>query len=83
MTTSSPISRASGRHRKSIEHNVLSVVLGDLLITPWYPSFYPQEMIGNKVDRLYVCQWCFRYSKELMPYVAHTVSDERLLNGPV
>ncbi|PSK46369.1 hypothetical protein B9Z65_5337 [Elsinoe australis] len=71
MTSSSPLSRPSERHRKHAEHNVMSVVLGDLLIKPWYPSFYPQELIGNKVERLYVCQWCFRYSKELMPFVAH------------
>ncbi|PNS20730.1 hypothetical protein CAC42_2975 [Sphaceloma murrayae] len=34
----------------------MSVVLGNLLIKPWYPSFYPQDLIGNKVERLYkVC----------------------------
>ncbi|KAG8628675.1 hypothetical protein KVT40_002540 [Elsinoe batatas] len=71
MTTTSPISHTSERTRKHAEHNVQSVVLGNLLIKPWYPAFYPQELIGNKVERLYVCQWCFRYSKELMPFVAH------------
>lgn len=72
MSPSSPISRASERGRKQVEHNVLSVVLGNLLIKPWYPSFYPQELVGSKIDRLYICQWCFRYSKELMPFVSHT-----------
>lgn len=55
------------------EPNVLNVVLGNLLIKPWYPSFYPEDLVGKVVDRLYVCQACFRYSKELMPYLAHMV----------
>ncbi|GAB7348358.1 hypothetical protein MBLNU459_g6800t1 [Dothideomycetes sp. NU459] len=57
--------------KPSMEPNVLNVVLGNLLVKPWYPSFYPEDLVGRKVDRLYVCQWCFRYSKELMPYLAH------------
>lgn len=54
--------------------NVLEVVLGSLLIKPWYPSFYPEELIGRCVGRLYVCQWCFRYSKELAGFLGHLVS---------
>lgn len=53
--------------------NVLNVVLGNLLIKPWYPSFYPEDLVGKVVDRLYICEACFRYSKELMPYLAHMV----------
>ena len=54
--------------------NVLDVVLGDTIFSTWYPSFYPEEIIGREVQRLYVCQWCFKYSKELMPFAAHVVS---------
>lgn len=76
-TTIPSVLRTPERDRKRThrhaEHNVLSVVLGNLLIEPWYPSFYPQDLIGNKVERLYVCKCCFKYSKELMPYVAHMV----------
>lgn len=50
-----------------------NVVLGNVQIKPWYPSFYPEEIVGRKVERLYVCQSCFRYSKELMPYLGHVV----------
>lgn len=57
-----------------MEPNVLNVVLGDLLVKPWYPSFYPEELVGRRVERLYVCQWCFKYSKELIPFLGHTVS---------
>ncbi|CAD0030141.1 unnamed protein product [Aureobasidium pullulans] len=53
------------------EPNVLNVVLGNLQIKPWYPSFYPEDLVGRKAERLYVCECCFRYSKELMPYLAH------------
>lgn len=55
------------------EPNVLNVVLGNLQIKPWYPSFYPEDLVGRKAERLYVCECCFRYSKELMPYLAHRV----------
>ncbi|KAJ9659000.1 SAS complex subunit [Coniosporium apollinis] len=58
----------------AMENNVRNVVLGDLLIKPWYTSFYPEELVGRQVDRLYVCQWCFKYSRELMPFLGHVKS---------
>lgn len=27
--------------------------------------------MGRKVERLYVCQWCFKYSKELVGFLGH------------
>jgi hypothetical protein len=59
--------------KPSVTPNVLEVIFGSLLIKPWYPSFYPEELVGRKVERLYVCQWCFKYSKELMGYLGHLV----------
>ena len=59
--------------RTHADLNILNVVLGNLLIKPWYPSFYPKELVGQRTERLYVCQWCFKYSKELVPYVSHLV----------
>lgn len=58
---------------KPADLNVRNVVLGDILFKAWYPSFYPEELIGRELERLFVCQWCFKYSKDLMPYLAHTV----------
>ena len=58
---------------KPADLNVRNVVLGDILFKTWYPSFYPEELVGRELERLFVCQWCFRYSKDLMPYLAHTV----------
>lgn len=60
--------------KPSVDPNVLEVVFGSLLIKPWYPSFYPEELVGRKVERLYVCQWCFKYSVQLMKFLEHLVS---------
>ena len=55
--------------------NVGNVVLGNLRISPEYPSFYPEDLIGGRQAQwLYVCSWCFRYTHELMKYAAHCVS---------
>jgi histone acetyltransferase HTATIP len=59
--------------KASVTPNVLEVVFGSLLIKPWYPSFYPEQIVGRKVERLYVCQWCFKYSKELISFLGHLV----------
>ncbi|KAL9602948.1 MAG: hypothetical protein Q9219_001473 [cf. Caloplaca sp. 3 TL-2023] len=71
--TASPIAPSASVTRlpKSAVPNVQHVVLGDLLFKPWYPSYYPEEFIGKDVDRLYICQWCFKYSRDLVPYLAH------------
>ncbi|KAI4794566.1 uroporphyrinogen-III synthase-like protein, partial [Aureobasidium sp. EXF-8846] len=60
------------------EPNVLNVVLGNIQIKPWYPSFYPEDLVGRKAERLYVCECCFRYSRELMPYLAHRLYSQNL-----
>lgn len=55
--------------------NVENIVLGNLHIKPWYPSFYPEDLVGGrKTDWLYICQWCFKYTSELLKYSAHCVS---------
>jgi hypothetical protein len=61
-------------HKPPVTPNVLEVVFGSLLIKPWYPSFYPEELVGRQVERLYVCQWCFKYSKELLAFLGHVVN---------
>ncbi|KAI9816606.1 MAG: hypothetical protein M1827_001739 [Pycnora praestabilis] len=57
--------------KNAADRNIAHVVLGDLCFPTWYHSFYPEELVGRQTDRLYVCRWCFKYSKELMPYLAH------------
>ena len=64
---------AQRNSEKPVDLNIRKVILGDILFDPWYPSFYPEELVGREVDRLNVCQWCFKYSKDLVPYLAHIV----------
>jgi len=54
--------------------NVETIVLGNALFKTWYGSFYPEEAVGRNVKRLHVCQLCFKYSKEVGPYLKHMVS---------
>ncbi|MCJ1282826.1 hypothetical protein MMC26_002152 [Xylographa opegraphella] len=66
--------RTGGATPLKASRNVLNVVLGDIMFPTWYPSFYPEELVGKDTDRLYVCQWCFKYSKEVVPFLTHVVS---------
>ncbi|KAF3035101.1 hypothetical protein E8E12_003762 [Didymella heteroderae] len=71
MENGTSVSPAPNSDDKPATPNVLEVVFGSLLIKPWYPSFYPEELVGRKVERLYVCQWCFKYTKELTGFIKH------------
>ena len=65
-------------NRPPMQPNVANAVLGNLHIKPWYPSFYPEDLRGGrKTDWLYVCQWCFKYTHEIMKYSAHCVRTQR------
>ncbi|KAK4574088.1 SAS complex subunit [Recurvomyces mirabilis] len=69
--------------RPPMQPNVANVVLGNLHIKPWYPSFYPEDMIGGRrAEWLYVCQWCFRYSSEILKYSAHCKACPLQTNRP-
>jgi hypothetical protein len=74
-TIASPQHHTPARTPMHGPHNVGNVVLGNLRITPEYPSFYPEDLIGGRTAQwLYVCHSCFRYTHELMKYAAHCVS---------
>jgi hypothetical protein len=73
-TTNGVSNNAKSEKKESMEPNVKEVVLGNLWVKPWYRSYYSEEIVGrNFLDRLYVCQWCFKYTKDLAPYLGHTV----------
>ena len=77
MSPNSPIALTSPRtpNRTLLPPDVSNVVLGNLHVKPQYPSFYPEDMMGGKkVDWLYVCQWCFKYTHEILKFGAHCVS---------
>ncbi|KAI4125400.1 MAG: hypothetical protein LQ338_004262 [Usnochroma carphineum] len=71
--TPSPLapSSRSAPSPKSANPNVQQVVLGDIIFKTWYPSYYPEELVGRDIDRLYVCQWCFKYCRDVVPFLAH------------
>ena len=61
---------------KRLKPDIHHVIFGDLLFQTWYPSFYPDAFIGTALDRLYVCQWCFKYTKEEPLHLSHLVCLE-------
>jgi MYST family zinc finger domain len=72
----------SRRRRTSLsgaERNVREVILSDLRVEAWYPSFYPEELIGKSVELLFVCKWCFKYSTKLIPFMEHNTVHSTLL----
>ncbi|MCJ1359858.1 MAG: hypothetical protein MMC33_009861 [Icmadophila ericetorum] len=71
MSPSIDVAESETSQKPAIARNVQNVVLGDVLFKTWYPSFYPEELVGKDVERLYVCRWCFKYCKDLAPYIAH------------
>jgi MYST family zinc finger domain len=67
-----PKPRARRTSLSQAERNVREVILSDLRIDAWFPSFYPEELIGKTISRLFVCKWCFKYTTKLIPFVEHT-----------
>lgn len=59
--------------------SVHNVVLGDILIKTWYGSYYPEELVGKDIYKLYVCPWCFKYTRDAIPYSGHIVRPQSLL----
>lgn len=80
--TQNPHSDPKQSTRPPTDPNVLEVVFGNLLIRPWYPSFYPEALVGRTVGKLYVCPWCFKYSKELMGFLGHLRVCGSRVTGP-
>jgi hypothetical protein len=70
----SPAQNSRRSRRASLsqaERNVREVILSDLRVDAWYPSFYPEELTGRTIDRLFVCKWCFKYTTKLGPFHEH------------
>ncbi|KAL7272727.1 SAS complex subunit [Rhizina undulata] len=54
----------------SYTRNIQFVALGNQVIATWYPSFYPDKLV-SKIERLYVCEYCFKYTTEASQVLAH------------
>lgn len=74
---------------KKLDRNIDNVVFGDKLFAAWYPSEgFAKEIVGRDVaecrqmlERLYVCKYCFKYSKEIVASIRHTKTCERRPDG--
>ncbi|QDS71742.1 hypothetical protein FKW77_008945 [Venturia effusa] len=81
-STANGIQALANREKKeSQDPTVKEVVLGNLWVKPWYKSSYAEEITGRPgskgwvdglLERLYVCQWCFKYTVDLAAYLGHT-----------
>ena len=67
---------AKAAEAEAKKNHVYEVVFGSLLLKPRErcDAQYPSDFLGQNTDRLYVCQWCFKYTKELVPFLQHLVS---------
>jgi len=76
---------------KSLERNIDKVIFGDIVFKSWYPSWYPKEVLGEKalsgegkgivVDKLWVCERCFGYAKDVAEGYRHRAVCERGVPG--
>ncbi|KAL8647328.1 MAG: hypothetical protein Q9226_006476 [Calogaya cf. arnoldii] len=49
-----PLSKANSTSPlKATNLSIQHVVLGDVLFKTWYPSYYPEGLVGRELDRLY------------------------------
>ncbi|KAL9099732.1 MAG: hypothetical protein Q9163_004810 [Psora crenata] len=78
----SPQASPTCEARKPSDLNIHQVVLGDILFRTWYPSFYPEGLVGKEVDTLYICQWCFKYSTDVSHFLTHVRLCPHNVNGP-
>jgi hypothetical protein len=64
----------TGEKKAPSERSILKVVLGDIHFPTWYSSFYSEDLLGTeKKDTLYICRYCFKYTNEIVPHLAHMV----------
>ncbi|KAI9791505.1 MAG: hypothetical protein M1816_003849 [Peltula sp. TS41687] len=60
------------RARSGPGRETTKVVLDELLFSSGYRSCYSKDIIGQeKLERLYICRSCFRYTAKLSPYRGH------------
>lgn len=70
-----PTTPASSKPPLISELSIYSVVFGDLLMKPNWPSLHREDLLGGQktigVARLYVCPRCFKYTIEVLHHIAH------------
>jgi len=89
MSVTPSVASTATTKPSTAERNIDNVVLGDMMFRAWYPSYHVKEIVGKEVvegkkemlERLYVCNHCFKYSKELMNWLVHVRACERRFGG--
>jgi MYST family zinc finger domain len=89
MSVTPSVASTAATKPSTAERNIDNVVFGDMMFSAWYPSYHVKEIVGKEVvdgkkemlERLYVCNHCFKYSKELMNWVGHVRVCERRFGG--
>lgn len=69
-----PDTATSKKQKKSGEVLVKEVILGSVVMTPAHGANYPVELVGKEVEKLYVCEFCFKYTDDVSKIVGHSVS---------
>lgn len=72
--TSKPDAASSKKQKKHSDVMIKMVVLGNQQMVPLYCSHYPVELVGKEVERLFVCEYCFKYTNDVSKMVGHLVS---------
>lgn len=58
------------------QRQINKVFYGSHPITPWYPSYYHEDLIGKDVvDTLYICPTCFKYTTNGPAHAAHSTGE--------
>ncbi|KAF8536239.1 acyl-CoA N-acyltransferase, partial [Trichophaea hybrida] len=73
-TNSSRVNNVRSRSAGAKGKDVSAVVLGTHLMKPWYASSYKEKLLGDacrKDGRLYVCEYCFKYSPDISRMMGH------------
>ncbi|KAF8250217.1 hypothetical protein K440DRAFT_619699 [Wilcoxina mikolae CBS 423.85] len=73
-TNSSRANNVRSRSAGAKGKDVSAVVLGTHLMKPWYASSYKEKLLGDacrKDGRLYVCEYCFKYSPDISRMMGH------------
>lgn len=69
-----PDTATSKKQKKTGEVLVKEVILGNMAMTPAHGANYPVELVGKDVEKLYVCEFCFKYTDDVAKIVGHSVS---------
>jgi len=81
-----PVSHPNGCTTNNSSCTFSAVILGNHYIRPWYSSPYPKKLVGETSStstKLYVCQYCFKYTIDASKALQHSSVCTRLRTEPL